>query len=561
MAERALATSQAESLWRTANRGAHETLLKILNDEGDAISTGGGEVTLDLKSLLSESSGQLGVAGKLASKIPDDAAQLTILKSDQLSMAQDTSKLVRKLPIVLTLLALFLYGLAVYLAGPRRRQALRSVGFGFIVAGVLALLLRAIGGSAVVDALAGNEAVKPAVEAVWSIGTGLLVTVAVSAITFGILVVIAAWLAGPTRIASNLRQEAAPYLRERRGTTYAVVGFIFLALILWAPVVAFHKPIGLLLLAVLMVLGTEALRRQTEEEFPDAGFGGAGERLRAAVPGRASGSPAPTAPAEESKVDQIERLSALKASGALSEDEFQRAKSEVLAVSPRLCRRPDGAAAFRRENLSGQSGPATNATVLKKRFPPADSPAMRSSKAHCQLRVRFHPDRAACRDADPRDPRGNRPARVLQSEGQGRRREGEGDRAFGAGRPRDVCHGQRREIQLDATATPCLELQAIEPTLNGQPITLEGLGEKSYTIKVTGSSGWFKIVNTLGVMSFPCEKAGKGGCPAGGRWLGQLSCPSCLAKGRLLRQPPAREARRRGTRGRGRRPGRASRRR
>jgi hypothetical protein len=328
IAERTLETSQAESAWSTANRTAHETLLKILNDEGSAVSTNNGEVILDLKALLSESSGQLGVAGKLASKIPDDAAQLTILKSDQLSAAQDLSKLVRKLPIVLTLLALLLYGLAIYLAGPRRRQALRSVGFGFIVAGVLSLLLRGIAGNTVVDALAGNESVKPAVEAVWSIGTSLLVTVAVSAITFGILLVIAAWLAGPTGIASSLRREAAPYLRERRGTTYAVVGLLFLMLMLWAPVVAFHKPIGLLLLAVLLVLGTEALRRQATAEFPDATFGGFGDRLRASVPGRTAA--APPAPAGESKVDQIERLSALKASGALSEEEFEKAKSEVL---------------------------------------------------------------------------------------------------------------------------------------------------------------------------------------------------------------------------------------
>jgi hypothetical protein len=272
VAERALATSQAESLWADANRAAHETLLKILNDEGSAVSTGNGEVTLDLASLVSESGGQLGVAGKLASKLPPDAGQLTILKSDQLSMAQDASSLVRHLPIVLTLLALFLYGLAIYLAGPRRRQALRSVGFGFIVAGVLALLLRRIGEGSVTDALAGTDAVKPAVEAAWDIGTSLLVSVAVSAITFGILVVLAAWLAGPTRIARRLREEAAPYLRERRGTTYAVVGLVFLILVLWAPVVAFHKPIGLILLAVLMVLGTEALRRQTVAEFPDADF-------------------------------------------------------------------------------------------------------------------------------------------------------------------------------------------------------------------------------------------------------------------------------------------------
>lgn len=328
VAERALETSRAESAWSTANRGAHETLLKILNDEGSAVSTDNGEVILDLKSLLSESSGQLGVAGKLASKIPDDAAQLTILKSDQLSAAQDISKLVRKLPIVLTVLALLLYGLAIYLAGPRRRRALRSVGFGFIVAGVLSLLLRGVGGNTVVDALAGNESVKPAVEAVWSIGTALLVTVAVSAITFGILLVAAAWLAGPTRIASSLRREATPYLRERRGTTYAVVGFIFLVLILWAPVVAFRKPIGLLLLAVLMVLGTEALRRQSEAEFPEAGFGGLGDRMRASVPRRSAAEP--PAPARETKAEQIERLSALKEKGALSEEEFEKAKTEVL---------------------------------------------------------------------------------------------------------------------------------------------------------------------------------------------------------------------------------------
>jgi len=329
VAERALATSQAESLWAGANRAAHETLLKILDDEGSAVSTGNGEVTLDLASLVSESGGQLGIAGKLASKVPPDAGKLTILKSDQLSMAQDASSLVRHLPIVLTLLALLLYGLAIYFAGPRRRQALRSVGFGFIVAGVLSLLLRKIGEGSVTDALARTDAVKPAVEAAWDIGTSLLVTVAVSAISFGILVVIAAWIAGPTRIATSLREEAAPYLRERRGTTYAVVGLIFLILILWAPVVAFHKPIGLLLLAALMVLGTEALRRQTALEFPDARFGGFGERLRATAPRRSEAQP--PAPGAPSKVEELERLSALKAQGSLSDEEFEAAKSEILA--------------------------------------------------------------------------------------------------------------------------------------------------------------------------------------------------------------------------------------
>jgi hypothetical protein len=325
VAQRALSTPQFESLWSGANRRAHERLLEIVNGGGSTISTSGGEVTLDLSSLLSQVGGQLG--GNLASKVPADAGQLTILKSDQLSLAQDIVDLIRKLPVVLTLLAFLLYGLAIYLAGPRRRTALRGVGFGFVVAGVLALVLRHFGGSAVTGALASSDSVKPAVDAVWSIGTSLLVTVAVSAITFGILVVIGAWLAGPTRFATALRREAAPYLRERPGATYAVVALIFLVLILWAPVVAFHKLIGLILLAVLMVLGTEALRRQAATEFPDAAFGGLGDRMRASVPGRSSAEPQPP---RESKIDQLERIAALREKGALSEEQYEAAKDEVL---------------------------------------------------------------------------------------------------------------------------------------------------------------------------------------------------------------------------------------
>jgi len=326
VAERALDTPQFETLWGQANRTAHESLLKILNDEGSAVSTGGGEVTLDLSVLLSQIGGQLG--GGIASKVPPDAGKLTILKSDELSLAQDVTSLIRRLPIVLTLLALLLYGLAVYLAGPRRREALRSVGFGFLIAGVLALALRQFAGNMVTDALASGDSVRPAVDAAWGIGTSLLKTVAVSAISFGLLVVIAAWLAGPTRLATNLRREGAPYLRERPGPAYVVVALVYLALILWAPVVAFQKPIGLILLAVLMVVGTEALRRQTAAEFPDATFAdGPAERMLAAAPRRRGAAPAPP---KQTKIDKIERLSHLKEKGALTEEEFESAKAEVL---------------------------------------------------------------------------------------------------------------------------------------------------------------------------------------------------------------------------------------
>ncbi len=274
VAEKALTTPAVQQLWADANRAAHKELLAILNGGGPALSTNGGTVTLNLAPLVQQLGSQLGVGGNLASKLPADAGSMTILRSDQLSAAQEIAKLVRYLAIVLTLLSFLLFAAAVYLAGPRRREALRSVGIGFIAAGVLALIVRDLAGDQVVNALATSESVRPAAVDAWTIGSSLLVTVATSTIVFGILLIIGALLAGPTRYAKLLRREASPHVRENRGLTYVAAGAVFLALIAWAPVSAFHKPLGILIFAVLLALGTEVLRRQVLHEFPDSGNAG-----------------------------------------------------------------------------------------------------------------------------------------------------------------------------------------------------------------------------------------------------------------------------------------------
>jgi hypothetical protein len=335
VAERALASAKVQSLWSSANRAAHETLLELLDGGSGAISTEGGAVTLDLHALLTQVGTQLGVGGAIASKVPPSAGELTILLSDQISTAQSAAQAIRDLPFVLTLLALVLYALAIWLAGPRRRQALRSAGLGFVVAGVLALVLRSIAGEMLINSLVANEAAKPAAEAVWGIATSLLATVAASAIAFGVLVFLGAWLAGPTRLATGLRSAAAPYVRDQPLAVAAAVFLVWVALIAWAPVAAFRKPVGILVFAFLFIDGAEMLRRQIRREFPDASAGGVGERLRAAWAGRPQRGDAAAIPAGgASEIDQLERLGALHRSGDLSATEFEAAKARVLAVQP-----------------------------------------------------------------------------------------------------------------------------------------------------------------------------------------------------------------------------------
>ncbi|HEX4308302.1 MAG TPA: hypothetical protein VHZ54_19865 [Solirubrobacterales bacterium] len=271
IAERALQNSHVQALWADANRAAHERLLEVLDGGGKTLSTENGEVTLNLRPLVEHLAKEAGVGSGIAEHIPLDAGKLVILRSDQLSAAQKGAHVVRELPVFLTLLALALYVAAVWLAGPgRRRRALRSVGVCFIVVGVLVLLLRTLGGNVLVGALVKRETAEPAAHAAWDIATSLLKTVATSVLAFGILVFLAAWLAGPTKIATRLRAEAAPYVNASRWAVFGAALAVLVILIAWRPVTAFGKPLGMVLLAVLLAAGAEIIRLQIRREHPDA---------------------------------------------------------------------------------------------------------------------------------------------------------------------------------------------------------------------------------------------------------------------------------------------------
>jgi type IV pilus assembly protein PilA len=64
------------------------------------------------------------------------------------------------------------------------------------------------------------------------------------------------------------------------------------------------------------------------------------------------------------------------------------------------------------------------------------------------------------------------------------------------------------------------KLAAIEPSLTGAPVALTPVPtDTTYTITVTSESAStqkFSIVNNAGVLTFPCEVGGVGGCPDGG---------------------------------------------
>jgi Short C-terminal domain len=313
---------RVQQLWENANRAAHKAFLKTIEGGGPNVSTTGGNVTLNLGQIAASVATSLGL-GNLASKIPPDAAQITVLKSNQLDAVQNGLNALRGITLVVVLLTLLLYAIAVVVAQDRRRQALRMVGWSLIVAGVLALLVRTFVGQQVVDSLSTTASVRAAVSDTWDVASSLLVEAAESTIAYGVVVALGAWLAGPTRPATATRRFLAPFLHDPR-IAYGAVAAIVLIIIAWGPTPATRKPLGMLLFTILLCIGVEALRRQVKREMPDATFGGIHIRLR-----RRRRPPA--LPQEETRVDELERLGRLRDTGVLTEEEFQQQKAGVLA--------------------------------------------------------------------------------------------------------------------------------------------------------------------------------------------------------------------------------------
>jgi hypothetical protein len=321
-----------QRVWEQANRRAHARLLEIVEGGGDVVSTTGGEVSLDLTALLGRTQSSVGVGGRVAEKLPASAAQIVILRSSQLELAQDLVRFLKAAAIVLLVLSLGLFALGVFLARGWRREALRACGIGFLFAGAAALVGRTLAGNAVVDALATTESVRPAAEAAWSIGTSLLVKGATAVLIYGVAILVGAWLAGPTAWAVAVRRNLAPYLREPH-LAWGAFGLVVLVLVAWAPTPAFRQVILALALIGLLALGLEALRRQTAREYPDARREDSFPRVREWARGIGRRAPR-VAASSDTRLDQLEQLGRLRDDGLLDADEFQREKTRVLAEAP-----------------------------------------------------------------------------------------------------------------------------------------------------------------------------------------------------------------------------------
>jgi uncharacterized membrane protein YozB (DUF420 family) len=362
-AEKVLETSTAQGLWEDSNRTAHEQFLAVIEDKKEAVETSGGEVKLNLGSILTNLAGQVGFASNLAEKLPPDAGQITILRSDQLKTAQNIVTAIKGLALILSVLTFLVFGLAIYLSRDGRWVTVLFSGVGLIAAGFAVIVVRHISGGIVVDALVKQQSVKPAGEAAWDIGTSLMTSIATTVIVVGVLFAIAGWLASPSNPARATRRVFAPALANYTVWVYTGLAIVVCIYFLQSDTQGLRTFLTTLVVAGMAAFGIHELRKQTAEEFPDASFndtfGGTRDKVVGAIKGanipeRASklrlpevkrpptpeaGAEAPTREApteslpvndEDARLQRLERLGTLRDKGILTDEEFAAEKSRLL---------------------------------------------------------------------------------------------------------------------------------------------------------------------------------------------------------------------------------------
>ena len=322
-ATRMLERPRVQAVWVNTVTQAHRQLIRVLEDDTGALSTENGAVVLNLQPLVIRLGDRVAIVGDVAERLGPDAGKVEIMQADQLETAQDLTQILKFLGTWLWLVPLLLWAIALWIARDNRRSILRLIAVGSILAGLLVLVVRRVGGSFIVEELVPSTAVQPAAHNAWDILTSQLRDGGFTFIGLGVILLVALWLAGPSASGVSARRGLAPYL-ARPGIAFSVAGGLFLLLLWWSPTVQTTRVPLMLAAALVLGFAVELLRRQTAREVPNPPPPDLGGSIRRGM----SRDPAPKA--EQDHLAALERLGRLHEQGVLTDEEFAAEKAQLV---------------------------------------------------------------------------------------------------------------------------------------------------------------------------------------------------------------------------------------
>lgn len=203
-----------QQAWVAANRQAHGQMVAVLTGEGsETVSVQGGRVSVNLAAVIATVKTQLIARGfTLAERIPAVNAQFTLFDSPDLAKARSAFALLSTVALVLPVLTLLLLGAAVFVARDRRRALIGgalAVAGGMLLLGVSLNVVRPIYLNHVPPEILSTEAAAAIFDAlVHYLRLGLRIVLVVA-----LVVVLVAWLTGPSTLATGTRRRTTSAAR------------------------------------------------------------------------------------------------------------------------------------------------------------------------------------------------------------------------------------------------------------------------------------------------------------------------------------------------------------
>jgi hypothetical protein len=262
-AKELLTRPKVQELFVAAASRAQRLFVAVLDSDTTRLQTTNGDVVLDLHPILLRLADRFNIDD---SKISPTAGQITILQSDELKTGQRLTRALRFVANWIWALALVAWAGAIWLARGRRRLEIRAIAIGFLAAGFLILIVRGLSERYFVNHLIKSDSVRPSGQHAFEIITDLLKGAGWTAVIIGIVAMVGVWLSGPGRRAGQARQALAPHL-SGAGIYAATIGG-YLLLLWWRPTPQFGYWLNVLIFFVLLMIGTEVLRRQLARERP-----------------------------------------------------------------------------------------------------------------------------------------------------------------------------------------------------------------------------------------------------------------------------------------------------
>ncbi|WP_404953425.1 hypothetical protein [Streptomyces sp. 147326] len=286
-AEDIIASDTFERIWTEANRRIHTAVEKALTGSGGgAVKINNDSVTVDLGPVVDQVKQRLVDEGMtVAAKIPEVHTDFTVLRSDNIGKVKTYFRLLQIAGNWLPVLSVLLIAAGVLLSRHRRRvlvTAALAFAFATLMLGVGLTVFRVVYLNALPDTVS-----QPAAGSVFDALTHYLRTTVRMAVTLGVVIALAAWLTGPGRWATAVRQAwnscigavrstadhagmrtgpVGPFVHRHRGwITWILVAAAVLTLILWS------YPTGWVIVGIALVfLFAMALADFLEEDGTDA---------------------------------------------------------------------------------------------------------------------------------------------------------------------------------------------------------------------------------------------------------------------------------------------------